>query len=61
MMGSAFTVALAPLLPWWAIAALGTAALLIVALGVWRRARGLAWRVLALIALLTTLINPALV
>jgi hypothetical protein len=61
MMGSAFTLALAPLLPWWAIAALTIAATAIVALGAWRRARGLAWRVLALVALLVTLINPALV
>ena len=31
--GSAYTVAAAPLLPWWAIAALAGAALLVLALG----------------------------
>src|SRR5437868_7170487 len=61
MMGSAYTIAVAPLVPWWAIGALGFAAILILALGVWRRAPGLAWRLLAIAALLATLINPALV
>ena len=51
MMGSAYTIALAPLLPWWALSALGLVALLIVAFGLWRRARGLAWRALAVAAL----------
>jgi len=60
-MGSAYTIALAPLLPWWALSALGLVALLIVAFGLWRRARGLAWRALAVAALYATLINPALV
>lgn len=61
MMGSAFNVAVAPLLPWWAIAALGATALAIVAFGAWRRARGLAWRVIAIAGLVATLVNPALV
>jgi hypothetical protein len=61
MMGSAYTVALAPLLPWWAIAGLGGAAAAVLALGLWRRARGLAWRILAIAGLLAALVNPALV
>ena len=61
MMGTAYTLAVAPLLPWWAIGVLGAAALGILALGIWRRARGLAWRILALAALFAAVINPALV
>jgi hypothetical protein len=60
-MGTAYTLATAPLLPWWAIGAFALATLVIVALGVWRRARGLAWRCLALVALFIAIINPALV
>ena len=59
--GSAYTLASAPLLPWWAIAALCGAAMLVVGLGLWRRARGIAWRAVALAALLAILINPSLV
>src|SRR5260221_11642962 len=61
MMGSAYNLAFAPLLPWWAIGAFGGVALVIVALGLWRRARGLAWRVAAIALLLATLANPSLV
>ncbi len=61
MMGSAYNLAFAPLLPWWAIGAFGGVALIIVALGLWRRARGLAWRVAAIALLLATLANPSLV
>src|SRR5215472_7046708 len=61
MMGTAYTLATAPLLPWWVIGAFALAALLIIALGAWRRARGLAWRCLALVALFVAIINPALV
>src|SRR5690348_7213002 len=61
MMGSAYTLATSPLLPWWAIGALGLVALAIIAIGVWRRARGLALRCLALVALFIAVINPALV
>ena len=59
--GSAYTLAVAPLLPWWAIAALGGAAVLALGLGLWRRARGTAWRALALAMLLAILVNPSLV
>jgi hypothetical protein len=59
--GSAFTLAAAPLLAWWAIAALAGAAVLVLALGLWRRARGLWWRGLVAAMLLLILVNPSLV
>ncbi|HEX5454677.1 MAG TPA: hypothetical protein VFX06_12875 [Stellaceae bacterium] len=58
---SAYTLASAPLLPWWAIWALAGAGALVLAFGVWRRARGTFWRGLALAMLLAILINPSLV
>jgi uncharacterized membrane protein len=58
---SAYTLATAPLVAWWAIAALGIAAILLLALGLWRRARGLLWRGLGFAMLLTILVNPSLV
>ncbi len=61
MNGSAYSLAFAPLLPWWAIGAFAAAAVAVVTLGLVRRARGLAWRVLAIVALLATLANPSLV
>ncbi len=59
--GSAYALATAPLLPWWAIAVLAVAAVLVLALGVWRRARGIVWRGAALAMLLAILVNPSLV
>jgi hypothetical protein len=59
--GSALSVAAAPLLPWAALSALAVAALLVLALGVLRRAHGLAWRALALAILFAALVNPSLV
>ncbi len=59
--GSAYTIAAAPLLPWWAIAALAGIAVVVLALGAWRRARGLFWRLAALAMLLAILANPSLV
>jgi uncharacterized membrane protein len=59
--GSAYTLATAPLLPWWTIALLAAAALLLLAVGFWRRARGTIWRIAALAMLLATLVNPSLV
>src|SRR3954471_6319224 len=59
--GSAYTIAAAPLLPWWAIAALAGIAVLILAIGAWRRARGVFWRAAALAMLLTILVNSSLV
>src|ERR1700731_4142507 len=59
--GSAFTLAAAPLLAWWVIAALAGAAVLVLALGLWRRARGLWWRAMVAAMLLLILVNPSLV
>src|SRR6266852_1161866 len=59
--GSAYALATAPLLPWWAIAALAGAALLMLGPGIWRRARGVAWRAAAAAMLLAILVNPSLV
>ena len=61
MTGNAFSLAAAPLLPWYAIAALGVAALLILAFGVLRGARGVLWRVIAVAILLAALVNPSVV
>src|SRR5579864_6007473 len=58
---SAYTLAAAPLLPWPAIAGLAAAALLLLALGLWRRARGILWRGAAIAMLLAILVNPSLV
>ena len=59
--GSAYTIAAAPLLPWWAIAALAGATLLLLALGLWRRARGVWWRGAVALMLLLILVNPSLI
>ena len=58
---SAYTVAFAPLVPWVMIAASAVIAVLILALGAWRRARGLVWRGAVIAILLAILANPALV
>ncbi|MBV9858537.1 MAG: hypothetical protein JO038_00310 [Alphaproteobacteria bacterium] len=58
---NAYTIAAAPLVPWWALAALTGAAALVVALGLWRRARGVFWRLAAVAMLLAALVNPSLV
>ena len=58
---SAYTVAFSPLIPWPAIAAFALVAVLILALGAWRRGRGLVWRGVAIALLLAILANPALV
>src|SRR5260221_1697907 len=59
--GGAYGIAAAPLLPWWGIAALAGAALLVLALGLWRRARGVWWRSAVALMLLAILVNPSLV
>jgi hypothetical protein len=56
-----FTLAATPLLPWWAIAAFGALALLALAFGAWRRARGTLWRALAAAILLLILTDPSLI
>jgi len=59
--GSAYALATAPLLPWWMIAVLAGGAALMLAPGIWRRARGIAWRGAALAMLLAILVNPSLI
>jgi hypothetical protein len=61
MMGSGFTLASAPLLPWWAIATFAAVCAVILGFGVLRRARGLPWRVVALLIFLAALVNPSLI
>jgi hypothetical protein len=55
------TLATAPLLPWWAIGLFAALALAALAYGAIRRAKGVAWRLLALAALLAILVDPSLV
>jgi hypothetical protein len=55
---SAFSVTFLPLLPWWAIAALGAAALLLLGFALWRRARGTWWRALAFVLIGLGLLQP---
>ncbi|MBV8736820.1 MAG: hypothetical protein JO007_06110 [Alphaproteobacteria bacterium] len=61
MTGSGFSIAAAPLLPWWALALLGCAALVLLAVGVWRAAPALGWRAAAIAILLAVLVNPSLI
>ncbi len=58
MNASDISIAFEPLLPWWAIAALGVVGLLLL-LVLWaRRARGGLWRTIAVAGLLLSLANP---
>ncbi|HEY5211182.1 MAG TPA: hypothetical protein VIJ42_17215 [Stellaceae bacterium] len=56
-----WNLAVAPMLPWWAVAAFAAAAVLLLAVGVWRGARGLPWRAAGLVLLLLILLDPSLV
>ncbi|MDE2164945.1 MAG: hypothetical protein KGJ66_01230 [Alphaproteobacteria bacterium] len=56
-----WSLAASPLLPWDAIGAFAAAALLLVAFGFWRRARGTGLRLLAVLALAAIVVNPSLV
>ena len=58
---SAISVAFDPLLPWWALGALGGIGLVLVLLGLGARARGTFLRLGALVVLLAALSNPSLV
>jgi hypothetical protein len=58
---AALSIATAPLVPWWVIVGFAAAALLLLAFGLFRRARGIWWRALAIAVLLVTLANPSLV
>jgi hypothetical protein len=61
MTGSGYSLAIAPLVPWLAIAALGAAGVLVLAFGILRHARGLFWRAIAVAILLAALVNPSVV
>jgi hypothetical protein len=58
---SGWGLAFAPMLPLWAVGAFVAAAVILLAIGVWRRARGLWWRAAGLILLLLVLVDPSLV
>jgi hypothetical protein len=61
MIRDAYSIALDPLLPWWLIAGLVFAFLLLVGYALFRRARGALLRLLAGMALTAILLNPSLV
>ena len=61
MTSSGFTLATAPLLPWWAIAMLAAVCVLCLGFGVTRRAPGLSWRTVAVLILLAALVNPSMI
>jgi hypothetical protein len=50
-----------PVVPWPLIAGIAIAALLVLLFGLWRRARGTAWRALAAIGLIGAICNPSVV
>ena len=58
---SALSFDVAPMFDEAVLAGLAVAAVLIIAFGVFRRARGIGWRVLAIAALLLALLNPVLI
>ncbi len=60
-MTGAVSIHWAALFPWPVIGVLGAASLAVLALALWRRARGAWWRALAFAALLLALANPSLV
>jgi hypothetical protein len=55
------SIEFAPLLPWPWLAAGGLAALVLLAISFWRRARGAIWRLIACVALLGALADPSVV
>ncbi len=59
-MTGAISIAWAPFFPWPVLGVLGAIALAVLAFALWRRARGIWWRALALVALLLALANPSL-
>jgi hypothetical protein len=58
---SGYSLAWAPLVPWFLIAAAGFVALSILSFGAWRRARGTVWRGCAVAIVLLALADPSLV
>jgi hypothetical protein len=61
MNAGAYSIAAAPLLPWWALIALAVLIVAIAAVGTGRRASGTAWRTLASLILWLALVNPSLI
>ena len=59
MNGLGLSIATSPLLPWWAVYAFGAAAVVLLAFGAWRHAKGVVWRLVALGILLLILVNPS--
>ncbi len=55
---SDYDIAFLPLLPWWALAALAAAAVLLLGFALWRRARGVWWRALAFLLIGLGLLQP---
>ena len=51
----------APMFAWPVLAGFAAIAALIIGFGLWRRARGMGWRVLAIVALLLALLNPVII
>ena len=60
-MSGALALDWSPLLPWFVLAVLAALAAPIVALALWRRSRGVWWRIALVAVLLVTLGNPSLV
>ncbi|MEA1650234.1 hypothetical protein UAJ10_14590 [Nitrospirillum sp. BR 11164] len=58
---SGLSLSFEPLLPLWLLIVLGALSLIGLALMAWRRARGLTWRAVTLVALALLLLDPALV
>jgi len=54
-------VVFTPFFPWWSLAVLAAVGIALVAFGLWRRATGVAWRMVALAVTLLTMANPSLV
>ena len=61
MIPSGLDIAFAPMLPLWALAALAALSVLVLAAGLWRRARGIWLRAAAAAVLLLALANPAII
>ena len=55
------SIAVSPLLPWWAIIAFAAVAAVVLSYGALRRARGIAWRLAAVAILLAILVDPSLI
>jgi hypothetical protein len=61
MTSTGWSLAAAPLLSWWALAAFAAVGTALLALGIWRGAPGLGWRAAAIAVLLAALVNPSLI